>query len=121
MKKIHYLLIAIIILLVVIGVAFTLIENSTQKGEGPSYNASALSKLSIDMNNWNYDETNDIYYQIGLIYYLNPEDTTYESCGIKVGKDNVEFSTVWGQGHTQAERTGDSTSNFINWVNGCLN
>ena len=39
----------------------------------------------------------------------------------KVGKDNVEFSTVWGQGHTQAERTGDSTSNFINWVNDCLN
>jgi len=39
----------------------------------------------------------------------------------KVGKDNVEFSTVWGQGHTQAERTGDSTGNFINWVNNCLN
>ena len=39
----------------------------------------------------------------------------------KVGKDNVEFSTVWGQGHTQAERTGDSTTNFINWVNNCLN
>lgn len=39
----------------------------------------------------------------------------------KVGSDNVEFSTVWGQGHTQAERTGDSTSNFIHWVNNCLN
>ena len=39
----------------------------------------------------------------------------------KVGKDNVKFSTVWGQGHTQAERTGDSTGNFINWVNNCLN
>lgn len=39
----------------------------------------------------------------------------------KVGSDNVEFSTVWGQGHTQAERTGNSTANFINWVNNCLN
>ena len=39
----------------------------------------------------------------------------------KVGSDNVEFSTVWGQGHTQAERTGNSTGNFINWVNNCLN
>jgi hypothetical protein len=39
----------------------------------------------------------------------------------KVGSDNVEFSTVWGQGHTQAERTGDSAGNFINWVNKCLN
>ena len=42
--------------------------NSTPTGEGPSYNASALTNtLSIDMNNWQYDETNDIYYQIGLI------------------------------------------------------
>lgn len=39
----------------------------------------------------------------------------------KVGSDNVEFSTIWGQGHTQAERTGNSTTNFINWVNNCLN
>ena len=37
----------------------------------------------------------------------------------KVGSDNIEFSTVWGSGHTQAERTGNSTSNFINWVNNC--
>ena len=29
----------------------------------------------------------------------------------------VDFETVWGQGHTQAERTGDSTDNFIEWVN----
>lgn len=29
----------------------------------------------------------------------------------------VDFETVWGQGHTQAERSGDSTDNFIAWVN----
>jgi hypothetical protein len=29
---------------------------------------------------------------------------------------DVEFTTVWGQGHTEAERTGDSTANFIAWV-----
>ena len=45
----------------------------------------------------------------------------YLAVAQKVGNDNVEFSTVWGQGHTQAERTGDSTTNFINWVNDCLN
>ena len=33
---------------------------------------------------------------------------------------DVEFTTVWGLGHTEAERSGDSTSNFINWVNECL-
>jgi hypothetical protein len=32
----------------------------------------------------------------------------------------VDFATVWGLGHTMAERTGDSTSNFIDWVNTCL-
>lgn len=29
---------------------------------------------------------------------------------------DVDFATVWGQGHTTAERTGDSTANFIAWV-----
>ena len=32
----------------------------------------------------------------------------------------VDFATVWGQGHTQAETEGDSTTNFIEWVNECL-
>lgn len=31
----------------------------------------------------------------------------------------VDFETVWGQGHTMAERTGGSTENFIEWVNAC--
>ncbi len=32
---------------------------------------------------------------------------------------NVDFATVWGQEHTTAERSGDSTTNFIEWVNEC--
>lgn len=32
---------------------------------------------------------------------------------------NVDFETVWGQAHTQAERTGSSTVNFIEWVKEC--
>jgi hypothetical protein len=35
------------------------------------------------------------------------------------GRD-VDFETVWGAGHTMAERTGNSTENFIAWVNECL-
>jgi hypothetical protein len=35
------------------------------------------------------------------------------------GRD-VDFETIWGQGHTMAERTGSSTENFIEWVNACL-
>ena len=33
---------------------------------------------------------------------------------------SVDYSFVWGQGHTMAERSGDATSNFIDWVNHCL-
>lgn len=34
--------------------------------------------------------------------------------------EDVDFETVWGEGHTQAERTGESASNFIEWVNACM-
>ena len=34
--------------------------------------------------------------------------------------ESVDFETVWGQGHTQAERTGNSTENFITWVENCM-
>jgi hypothetical protein len=30
--------------------------------------------------------------------------------------EDVQFTTVWGQGHIMAERSGDSTTNFIAWV-----
>lgn len=33
---------------------------------------------------------------------------------------DVDFATVWGQGHTTAERSGDSNTNFIEWVNDCV-
>ena len=32
---------------------------------------------------------------------------------------DVQFTTVWGMEHTMAERSGDSDSNFIAWVNEC--
>ncbi len=32
------------------------------------------------------------------------------------GVEDVQFATVWDQGHVTAERTGDSTTNFIAWV-----
>lgn len=36
------------------------------------------------------------------------------------GIKNVDFATVWGQQHTEAEVSGNSTSNFIEWVNKSL-
>jgi len=36
------------------------------------------------------------------------------------GVKGVDFETVWGLGHTTAERTGSSTNNFIDWINECV-
>ena len=36
------------------------------------------------------------------------------------GVESVDFETIWGAGHTQAERSGNSTDNFIAWVSECL-
>ena len=36
------------------------------------------------------------------------------------GVRNVDFETVWAQNHTAAERTGDSSTNFIEWVHSCV-
>jgi len=35
------------------------------------------------------------------------------------GVKDVDFATVWGLGHTMAERSGSGTGNFIAWVNTC--
>lgn len=33
--------------------------------------------------------------------------------------EDVDFATVWGVGHSMAERTGSGTENFIAWVRRC--
>ena len=35
------------------------------------------------------------------------------------GVKSVDFETVWALDHTEAERTGESTDNFIEWVKAC--
>ena len=35
--------------------------------------------------------------------------------------ESVDFAAVWGKQHVKAERTGDSTTNFIQWVGECMN
>ncbi|MGI6233517.1 MAG: hypothetical protein ACOYJF_11855, partial [Prevotella sp.] len=34
--------------------------------------------------------------------------------------DSVDFETIWGKGHTEAEDSGDADDNFISWVEGCM-
>ena len=123
--------------------------------------SSAETTLSqIDMSKWQYNEDDDVYYQIGISYCENPADESYETLAVFVpgaymtstvakywrirtginqsdcalstevnlalalescdGVSDVDFETVWGQGHTQAERTGNSSDNFIDWINDCM-
>jgi len=43
-----------------------------------------LASWTLDSSNWGYDSTNNVYYQIGVTYCTNPENTTYETLGIYV-------------------------------------
>ena len=46
--------------------------------------ASKFKELAIDSSAWSYDEENDVYYQLGLTYCLEPETETYETLAIFV-------------------------------------
>lgn len=57
----------------------------------PSVTATGVASISageqslqVDNTRWNYDETNDIYYQIGLVYCAKPQATEYESLAVYV-------------------------------------
>lgn len=93
-------IIAILVLITILGGMFYLFKknNSSKSGSssGSSFSSSSSvtvtssknddGSYSLDLDNskWNYDETNNIYYQIGLVYCANPETTDYETLGIYV-------------------------------------
>ena len=49
--------------------------------------AELTNELTIDNSNWSYDEKNNIYYQLGVVYCSNPQATEYESLAIYVPGD----------------------------------
>ena len=63
-KKIIIAIVAIIILIVGILAYFLIFKNSS-------------SNLDINMSNWKYDETNNVYYQIGVEYASKIETKDY--------------------------------------------
>lgn len=70
-----------------------------------------VSSLTFDNSKWNYDATNNVYWQIGINYVSNPESTAYESFGIYVPGDYLS-ATSNGNG------TYTGTLNTTNTVNG---
>lgn len=67
--------------------------------------------LKFDNSSWNYDEQNDVYWQVGVVYCAAPETTQYESLGIYVPGDYM--NAVANQDGTYT-----CTPNTENTVNG---
>lgn len=87
MKKNIMYSITIIILIVMLGGLWFLIINSNKETSDSNIEYSSTKNLHIDMSNWSYDETNNVYYQLGLVYVSNPTTKEYESMAIYVPGD----------------------------------
>ena len=80
----------LIFLILVVLAIFAILGAAAQMGllnDANQYNVNiteVANDLTIDMANWSYDEKNDIYYQMGIVYCTHPETTEYESLGIYV-------------------------------------
>ena len=98
MNKRTYIIIAIltIILFIMVFVSVKPAVNKISEGnsnimefdetnfDNEEVDYSSKDDLNIDMTKWKYDETNDVYYRIGLVYCANPVDNKFESLGIYV-------------------------------------
>lgn len=57
-------------------------EQKTEKK--PDVDSKKFEKLKLNNKDWKYDEQNDVYYQIGVPYCLDPASKAYESLAIFV-------------------------------------
>lgn len=56
-------------------------------------------------------DTNSLTTEVNLDLALSAYD----------GVERVDFETIWARNHDLAERNnGDSTTNFIEWINNCM-
>jgi acetyl esterase/lipase len=54
------------------------------KEDKPEVDLHKYDKLELDMSAWKYDVENDVYYQLGVPYCLEPASESYESLAIFV-------------------------------------
>ncbi len=69
---------------IIYGTNHFILGSSSSSTTSSTVEYSSTDDLHIDNTNWSYDETNDIYYQIGIVYCSNPDTVEYESMGIYV-------------------------------------
>jgi len=84
MQKKNLIIIAIIVIVLAICGIYFLTQTGSMTKSSYVLSDSDVKALSFDMGKWNYDEENDIYYQLGVGYCSKPETTEYETLGIYV-------------------------------------
>lgn len=77
--------------------------------EASSQETTAVGQYSLAFDNaaWQYDEINDIYWQVGVVYVANPASLDYETLGIYVPGAYLE-ATANGDGTYTASVKSDA-------------
>lgn len=70
------------------------LAQETNNQEASSQERTAVGQYSLTFDNaaWQYDEINDIYWQVSVVYVANPASLDYESLGIYVPGAYLEAS-----------------------------
>ncbi len=74
-------IVAVIMCVAIIGTA---ISNGSKEVYASAVSQDESAGLAFDNAAWQYDVENDVYWQIGVTYCLNPEAPEYEALGIYV-------------------------------------
>jgi len=72
-----------LLLCAAMALTLTACGKSTSKTSA-SASAQDNAALTFDNARWNYDETNDVYWQVGVQYCATPQDTAHETLGVYV-------------------------------------
>lgn len=85
------------------------LAQETNNQEASSQERTAVGQYSLAFDNaaWQYDEINDIYWQVGVVYVANPASLDYETLGIYVPGAYLE-ATANGDGTYTASVKSDA-------------
>ena len=109
-KAIIYVVTIVILIVLLVGLWFLIIKGNSTGSTKKNNTVVSNANLDLDMSNWSYDASNNVYYQIGLYYVLNPVSEEYETLGIYVPGDYMDC--------TKDGDTYTCTLNTENEVNG---
>lgn len=91
-KAIMYIVTIGILIVLLVGLWFLIIKGNSTGSTKKNNTVVSNANLDLDMSNWSYDASNNVYYQIGLYYVLNPVSEEYETLGIYVPGDYMDCS-----------------------------